>query len=519
MHSEGSSAPSRSSGTRGDSARGSAPYFTGRGLTKSYGPIDALRQVDIDLYRGEVHALVGENGAGKSTLKKVLSGEVALNDGTLAVDGRKVRLSSPMDARRFGIAVVHQHFPMAEARSVAENIFLGELPRCGPSWLPLVDHAAMWREAKAALAAFSLSHLAGRTIRQLSVAERQVVAIASATRRDAEVIILDEPTSSLNASEVETLFATMRKLRDDGACVVFISHSMEEVLAIADRITVLRDGKRIGTIGANDADASTLVRMIVGRDLAKGYPKSNVSIGKSRLTVSDIDTGTGQSLSLAAKTGECVGLPAHLGSGVDELLKRLSGQVRSPAGRIELDGVDLSRAKLPKRIKAGLCLVPGDAASEGLVPLLSIEENILLPNSRQYTEFGIVRRRKVRALCRDLIKMLDIRPADPRAAVNNLSGGNRQKVVIAKWLAAGTRLLIMDDPTKGVDVGAKIEIYSVINATLETGSSVVLASTDLDELIGLSDRILVIRDGAIVGEHARQRFDKVTILEQLIGAA
>lgn len=512
-------AASTDSGTRAQQPRGSAPYLEGWGLSKNYGPIKALRDVDIDLYRGEIHALIGENGAGKSTLKKVLTGEVSVTGGTLALDGQSVRLTSPMDARRHGIAVVHQQFPMAEALTVAENMFLGEAPLHGPSWLPLVDHKAMHREAKSALSVFSLGHLAGRPIRLLSVAERQVVAIATAVRRKADIVILDEPTSSLNAAEVETLFAIMRKLRDDGACVVFVTHSMLEVLAVADRITVLRDGKRIDTIQADDADARMLVRMIVGRDLAKGYPKSKAKKGNSLLKVSEAGIAADQKISLTTIESECVGLPAHMSSGVDELLKGLSGQKRFLSGALKFGDLDLTRASLPKRIKAGLCLVPGDAAAEGLIPLLSIEENILLPNTRQYTDFGILRRGKIRDLSRSLIELLDIRPADPTAAVTNLSGGNRQKVVIAKWLAAGAKLLIMDDPTKGVDVGAKMEIYSVIKDTLEKGNSIVLASTDLDELMGVSDRILVMRNGELVGEHEHKSFSKVKILEQLIGTA
>jgi ABC-type sugar transport system ATPase subunit len=508
-----------SKSARAADRRGQGGYLSGRGLSKNYGPIEALKKVDIDLFRGEVHALVGENGAGKSTLKKVLCGEEALDNGVLQIDGGRVRFASPSDASRAGVAVVHQHFPMAETLTVAENVFLGELPRRGPAWLPLVDHAAMLRGAHAALETFSLSHLAGRMVRELSVAERQVVAIASAIRRNAEIIILDEPTSSLNASEVETLFATIRKLRDGGACVVFITHSMEEVLEIADRITVLRDGERIETLDAATADAGMLVRLIVGRDLAKGYPKSHAKPGAPLLEVTDVATVAGQTVSFGVLEGECIGLPAHMGSGVHEMLRRLSGQSRSEAGSVGMGREDLSRARLPKRIKAGLCLVPGDATQEGLIPQLSIEENILLPNHQSYTKLGLLQRRRIRALCRQMIEALDIRPAEPRLKVTNLSGGNRQKVVIAKWLAAGAKLLVMDDPTKGVDVGAKIEIYTVINDTLEKGSAVILASTDLDELIGLADRILVIRDGALAGEHKRRQFDKVTILEQLVGAA
>lgn len=501
-------------------AEGQGPTLrlVARNIDKSYGPIRALDDVSIDFRAGEIHALVGENGAGKSTLQKVLAGEEQPDRGEILIDGSPVRLANPIDARHHGIAVVHQHFPLAQTLTVAENIFLGAPPKLGPKWVPIVDWARLIAGARDILKPFGLAHLVRRAVRELTVAERQVVAIATALNRKARIIILDEPTSSLDATEIEMLFENIRRLRDRGACVIFITHSMEEVLAIADRVTVLRDGKRIGTVMAGEVDASKLVRMIVGRDLAEGYPKVDVAIGEPILSARNVDILDHNRVSVEVRVGEIVGLPAHMGSGVGDLLNGISGRRAFKEGELRFASGDFARTKIRKKIRAGLCLVPGDATTEGLISKLTIEENILLPNLAAYSRFGIVRGKRIRALCMELIGLLDIRPPNPNVAVENLSGGNRQKVVIAKWFAANARLLVMDDPTKGVDVGAKIEIYSVVGDFVRKGSSILWASTDVDELLGLADRIVVIRDGEVVGRFGQAEANKVAILDLMIGS-
>lgn len=498
--------------------QGPTPRLAVRNIGKSYGPVRALDDVSVDFHAGEIHALVGENGAGKSTLTKVLAGEISPDHGAILIDGVHAPMASPIDARHRGIAVVHQHFPLAQAQTVAENIFLGAPPLLGPKWFPIVDWARLITGARDILKLFGLARLARRLVRELTVAERQVVAIATALNRKARIIILDEPTSSLDGTEIETLFETMRQVKNDGACIIFITHSMEEVLRIADRITVLRDGRLIDTMRAEEADARKLVRMIVGRELAEGYPKIDVAIGEPILAVRGVDVLGDRRVSLDVRSGEIVGLPVHMGSGVSDLLTGISGQRVFKEGEIRFATDDLTRTNMRRMIRAGLCLVPGDATTEGLISTLTIEENILLPNLKAYSRFGIVHRKRIRALCMELIGLLDIRPADPNIVVKNLSGGNRQKVVIAKWLAAGARLLVMDDPTKGVDVGAKMEIYSCIGNFVRKGRAVLWASTDVDEILGLADRIVVIRDGEVAGTFGRAEADKVAILDIMIGS-
>ncbi|MBI4588022.1 MAG: sugar ABC transporter ATP-binding protein [Candidatus Rokubacteria bacterium] len=501
------------------SATERTPYLSAHQISKNYGAVRALSEVSIDLLPSEVHAIVGENGAGKSTLMKVLAGEERPDAGAIFVQGAPVRMLSPGDAQTHGIAVVHQHFPMVHGMTVAQNMHLGDPPLRGLPWpFRLIDHRRMVAQAQSQLRSFGLSAKAKWLVRDLSVAERQIVEIAKALSRRARLLILDEPTSSLNAAETAGLFEHIRDLRRQGATIVFIAHSIEEVLAIADRVTVLRDGRLIGTQPARDLDVDAVVRMMVGRDLAKGYPKVDARVGEAVLSADAVAIERhGPRWSLNLKRGEILGLPAYMGSGIDDLLAGISGQRRLVKGSLALDGHDVTRTSLRGRVLSGICFVPGDATEKGLIPKLTVEENILLPNLRNYCRFGLTQRRRARALCKDLIRLLDIRPPNPQATVEQLSGGNRQKVVIAKWLAAGAKVLVMDDPTKGVDVGAKVEIYHVIGDMVTKGSAVALASSDLHELIGLADRVVVIRDGAITAEFDQRPFDKANILARLAG--
>lgn len=499
--------------------RGELPVLAVRGAGKSYGPIRALDGVDVAFLPGEVHALVGENGAGKSTLKRLIAGETQPDGGAIEIDGAPIRLDDPGAARRMGIAVVHQHFPMCESMTVAENLALGDPSERGAGWLRLLDRRRMTQHARAALSPFGLERLAGRTVRELGVAERQIVAIGAALAREARVIVLDEPTSSLNAREVEILFDNMRRIRSAGRTIVFITHFMNEVLAVADRVTVLRDGRLIGTVPVAEVDAKRLVRMIVGRDLAERTASTQAGPGETLLAARDIDVGGRRPVAVEVRTGEVLGLPAHMGSGVDDLLSKVAGGRPARGGAIDFAGCDIGRTPIARRIRAGICLVPGDATREGLIPKLSIEQNILLANRRAFSRLGVLDLGEARRVANAMIRQLDIRPATPWITVEQLSGGNRQKVVIAKWLAAGARLLVMDDPTKGVDVGAKFEIYSTIADFVSGGRSVMLGSSDIDELINVCDRIVVIRDGELRASYPRGRFDKVAILDDLIGGA
>lgn len=486
------------------------PLLRIHGLAKAYGQVEALRGVSIDFRAGEIHAVVGENGAGKSTLTRLLSGEEKPDSGEIVIDGRARPLRSPAEARRAGIAIVHQHFQLVEALTAAENICLEDVPRRRiAGLLPLLDNAAMTRRAAKRLAAFRLAHRAGSRIRDLAVAEKQIVEIARAIGSDARLLILDEPTSALSTAETETLFSNVRKLRAEGVAILFIAHNLSEVLSIADRISVLRDGRLITTALAGTLDAAALARLIVGRELAALRPYESLAPGDVVFSVSPRISGEPLA---ELRGGEILGMPTYIGSALRGFLARISGESGAGALRMTLRGSDITRSGVAARVRRGLCLVPGDATAEALAPKLTVADNILLPNAALFTRLGIWRRKAARAAVQALIRDLDIRPPNGNAAVENLSGGNRQKVAIAKWLLSGAQVLVMDDPTRGVDVGAKVELYRIMRGHVEKRGAILLASSDLDELIALADRMVVLRGESVVKRFDEKPFGKADIL-------
>ncbi len=487
------------------------PLVSARGLTKTYGAVEALRGVSIDFRAGEIHAVVGENGAGKSTMTRLLGREEAPDAGAILIGGRKTSLQSPADARRAGVALVHQQPQLVETLSVAENICLESPPtRLLGGVVPIVDRREMLRRASVQLAPFNLAGKAGFDLRDLSVAERQIVEISRELAKHARLLILDEPTSALSAEETETLFAHIRSLREQGVAIVFISHNLGEVLAIADRISVLRDGRLVTTAPARTMDADMLAQLIVGREMAEPV------LAKARRDAGGVvlEAGVGGGR-IALRSGEILGIPTYIGSAVRDLLDRLSGLHRTGAGRLRFKGADIGRSSIAARVRMGLCFVPGDSTAEGLVPKLSVEDNILLPSLARFTRAGIIDRRAGRRAVGALVESLDVRPADPLAPVERLSGGNRQKVAIAKWLLAGADVLVMDDPARGVDIGAKVELYRVIAGHAQKGGAVVLASSDLDELLALSDRVVVLRGDAVIATFQERPFSKADIVRML----
>jgi len=490
-------------------------FLLAHGLSRSYGPIRALSDVSVEIRRGEVHAIVGENGAGKSTLMRLLAGEERPDSGRILIDGKPVELGSPHQAKTQGIAIVHQQFQLVDTLTVAENIFLGR-PRLR---FGLVDRRSMQRAAAERLRSFGMQGKAGAWVRDLTVAERQLVEIARALDGDAKLLILDEPTASLGAEERDELFRHVRRMKAQGAAIVLIAHNLDEVLAISDRVTVLRNGRKIDSLPRAAVDYAGVVAMIVGRELAHGYQKADVAPGAPALMAQKmIRSADGAALEdVSLRRGEIVGIPTYVGSMVDRTLAELTGLRRFSGTALSVDGRDLSRASIRAFIDAGVCLIPGDAMAEGLIPNFSIADNILLPNLKRFRSAGVVRRRALRAAVMDLIKELDIRPADPDAPVRSLSGGNRQKVVIAKWLARGATVYVMNDPTKAVDVGAKAEIYRLLGNVVRDNRVILLVSSDTDELIGLSDRIIVLRDQQAVAEFPEHPADKQSVLAAIVG--
>ncbi|MCL4746041.1 MAG: sugar ABC transporter ATP-binding protein [Burkholderiaceae bacterium] len=476
--------------------------------------------MSIEFFPGEVHALVGENGAGKSTLMRLLAGEERPDSGAILIKGKAVSLDTPVEARAHGIAIVHQNVQLVGPLTVAENMCLGAPPvrwALGP--LRFVDRRRMRREARRRLADFRLDQKVDCLVKNLTVAERQLVEIARAMDDNARLLILDEPTAPLGAAEVRELFRHVAVMRANGAAIILIAHNIEEVMEVADRISVLRNGRLIASRSRTETSYNDVVRLIVGREISRGYPRAEVSPGEVMLRSTRLikEAGTTER-PLEIRRSQIVGIPTYVGAAVEELLDGLMGQGDARGADLWLQGRDISRATLHKRVALGICLVPGDAMDEGLIPGFSIEDNILLPNGSRFSRAGILRRDALRQVARSLIDELDIRPGDPATAVRHLSGGNRQKVVIAKWLASGAGVYLMNDPTKAVDVGAKSEIYRLIVNLVATGRAVLLVSSDLDELVGLADQVLVLRGTQLIREFRTRPIAKDALIDAVVGS-
>lgn len=501
-------------------ARHEDVFLAAQSLSRSYGPITALSGVSIDFRPGEIHAIVGENGAGKSTLMRLLAGEERADAGGILINGNPVRISSPQDAQAHGIVIVHQYFQLVNTMTVAENIFLGVPPiKCRVGPIALVDHRRMRLLAEERLAPFGLAHAAALRVGDLTVAERQLVEIARALDRSAKLLILDEPTASLGPEETEELFRHVRAMKAQRAAIVLIAHNLDEVLSIADRVTVLRNGKLIATLARDAINYDSVVEMIVGRELARGYQKATTTAGEPLMVAEGLaQTQASSFYSMSLRQSEILGIPTYVGAMIEQTLNELTGMTRYRGGSLTANGRDLSRAGISDFIDAGVCLIPGDAMAEGLIPEFSIEDNILLPNLSRFQTAGFLHRPALRRVVSDLIRELDIRPTNPDTPVKNMSGGNRQKVVIAKWLARGAKIYVMNDPTKAIDVGAKAEIYRLLGNVVTNGNAIVLVSSDTDELIGLSDRILVLCDRTLVAEFPRHSIDKGKLVAAVAGS-
>lgn len=493
------------------------PRLAARDVTVRYGNFEALRRISVEFLPGEVHAVVGQNGAGKSTLMRVLAGEEQPLAGEVSVDGVAATLGSPLQARQRGISIVHQHFELAPGLSVAENMALGQTPTRA-RWF--IDRDAVRRLAQERLAPFGLAHHADTRVRDLPMAERQLVEIGRALGEQGRVLILDEPTAALSHEEAERLFDTVREIRARGGCVILIAHSLEEVLGVADRITVLRGGERVATVDRRDVDRAQLVRLMIGHDLESSFPEPRRRAAPVRAAVTIgglITSETASPMRIELNREEVLGMPTYIGAAVEEVLEVVNGSETLPGVEVRHGDIDVSSKSQRERITRGICTVPGDALKEGVVPQLSIAENIALANRRRLGRAGWLDRRAARRLADHLIKELDIRPADADTPVHLLSGGNRQKVVIAKWLASGAAVLLMDDPTKAVDVAAKADIYRLTRKVASNGTAVLFLSTDLDELVGLCDRIVVLHQRRCLGVRDAPPFDKADLMHLITG--
>ena len=492
-----------------------APIFRLDGVTKRFGGVVAVEDVAFDLRPGEVHALVGENGAGKSTLMKIVDGLYSPDEGSVEVGGEAVSFSSPRDAEAAGIAMIPQELDLFPELSVAENLFVGrKRPRTG--WGGL-EWGAMRVEARKRLEALGVSLDASSAVKRLSAAEQQIVAIARALVGEARAVIMDEPTSSLTGREVRQLFSIIEDLTAEGVGVVYISHRLEEIFEISDRITVLRDGHHIKTAPASELDAEELVRLMVGRPLNELFTRSESSPGETVLEVRGLTRkGEFEGVDLALRRGEILGLAGLVGAGRTEVAQSIFGIRQSDSGGIFVDGEEVKIHSPQTAMERGIFYVPEERRSQGLILPFSIKNNITLSILDRISRLGFVPRSE-RAVADRFMGELSIRGAELSDPVSRLSGGNQQKVVVAKSLAREPNVLLLDEPTRGVDVGSKSEIYRLMDDLAKEGKAILLISSELEEVLSMADRVLVMREGRISGEFSRTEATQESVMTAATG--
>ena len=495
-----------------------APFLRLSGLRKTYPGVVALADFSMDVRPGEVIGLVGENGAGKSTLMKILGGVVAPDRGTIEIDGVSHPSFSVEQSMAAGIAFVHQELNLFGNLSVAANVYIGREPR-KYGFLRLVDDARLQRDVQPLLARLGATFSPATPVARLSIAEQQIVEIAKALSLRSRIVILDEPTSSLPLAETDKLLEVIAGLKADGIAVIFISHRLHEVVEACDRVIVLRDGRLVGTLEGADINHDAMVRLMVGRELKVEYRPPSKPRGAVMVSVGGLRTSTypTHDIDLDLHAGEILGLAGLVGAGRTELARVLFGIDRPAGGTVTLNGQEVRFANSSDAVKAGLFLVPEDRKGAGLVLEFPIAQNITLPDLRRYARHGLVSHEAEWARARQSRIDLDIRAADVGQRTSSLSGGNQQKVVLAKWLAMEPKVMIFDEPTRGIDVGAKSEIYRLMRGLSDAGVAVLMISSDMEEVIGVSDRVAVMHEGHIQGTLDRARCSEENILQLAVG--
>lgn len=472
-----------------------------KGIEKSFPGVQALSSVSFDLGVGEIHALVGENGAGKSTLIKILTGAHPADAGAILLDGQPVSYRSPSEAQASGIVTMYQEFTLVPSLSVRANLFLGhERSRRG-----FIDFRSETSEARAIFEKLRVEIDIEAKVADLSIALQQMIEIGRALAQEARILILDEPTAALTPREVESLFRILRDLQARGIGILFVSHRLDEVFAIADRITVLRDGVAIDTRSTPDYSRQELIEDMVGRSIDNEYPKAEVPLGEVRFEVRQLHGGGVSDVSFSVKRGEVVGLAGLMGAGRTEVARLIFGADRKVSGAISLDGRSLSINSPREAIRQGICLLTEDRKAQGLIPKASVKENFALPNLAAWSRLGWVNSQKETSRFADRVNSLRIRVTSAEQRVEDLSGGNQQKLLVARWLETDSQVFLFDEPTRGIDVGAKYEIYALIGELAAQGKVVLVISSELPELLGICDRILVIREGRLVADVADVR--------------
>lgn len=484
-----------------------------KGIEKSFNTVKVLHGVDFILRKGTVHALMGENGAGKSTLMKVLAGIHKCDAGTVTVKEKHVDIQSPKHSQALGIAMIHQELSPVPEMTVAENIYLGR----EPGGRLFVDYARMYRQTEELLESMKVHISPKAKVGELKVADQQLVEIAKAISLNAEIIIMDEPTSAITDKEVDNLFSIIRDLKEQGKGIIYISHKMDEIFQISDDITVLRDGQYVNTWKADDIDNSILIKNMVGRELTEIFPKSEVPISDTILEVKNFTLGDKfQDISFKVNRGEIYGIAGLVGAGRTELMHALFGLDRRDGGEVIFDGKPLDIRKPKDAIREGIAYVTEDRKQEGLVLEMSVGQNISLASMKELSRGLFINEKEESSLVKDEIERLRIRLHSPRQLVKSLSGGNQQKVVLSKWMIKNPKLLILDEPTRGIDVGAKSEIYKLMCEYAAKGNAIIMISSEMPEVMGMADRMLVLSNGKVGGELKRSEFAQESIMKMAV---
>ena len=468
-----------------------------RGIDKSFGYNQVLKQAGFTLESGEVHALMGENGAGKSTLMKILTGVYTKDAGTVLVDGKEVNYKNPQEAEKAGIVFIYQELNVMFDLTVEENLFMGKEIH---GKFGICDRKAMQKKAREALNTLGVDISPKTVMSELSVGQQQMVEICKALMADAKVIIMDEPTAALTQSETVALFKVIESLRKKGVSMVYISHRMEEIFELCDRITVLRDGSYIGVKNIPETNMNEIVKMMIGREIGERYPSRDVKIGKEVLKVKGLTRkGTFHDVSFSVRAGEVLGVSGLMGAGRTEIMQAIFGNLSYESGSIEIDGKEVKISNPRQAMEQGIGFITEDRKTEGLMLDKSIRENISLCNLGRISKSSVISKEAEKNMVAEAIKDLHIKCFGPYHECNNLSGGNQQKVVLAKWILTNPKILILDEPTRGVDIGAKKEIYSIINKLAAQGVAIIMVSSELPEVLGMSDNIMVVREGEVRG--------------------
>jgi rhamnose transport system ATP-binding protein len=486
-----------------------------RQATKSFGAVRALEDGSITLYPGEAHALLGENGAGKSTLVKILAGVYHADSGELTVNDEPVDFNGPAASRDAGVSIIYQEPSLFPDLTVAENIFMGRQPLGAGR---RIDRSAMARSANAIFARLGVQLDPSRPARGLSVADQQIVEIAKALSFNAGVLVMDEPTAALTTVEVARLFEVIKTLRSQGAAVLFISHRLEEVFACCQRVTIMRDGRFVRTAAIEDVTVDDIIRSMVGRDLGSLFPKTQTEPKAVVLEVDDLcSQDVFQHITFSVHSGEIVALAGLVGAGRTEVARAIFGIDKRTSGTVRIDGRLLPNGRPLAAMSAGVALVPEDRRQQGLVMDMGIDQNVALASLGRLSRFGIIRRANERKLAVTWAGRLQLKFGRMRNAVSTLSGGNQQKVVLGKWLARKPKLLIIDEPTRGIDVGTKAEVHRILDGLVAEGMAILMISSELPEVLGMADRVLVLREGRLTAELSRAQADEAAIMRAATG--